>query len=338
MSKSQPDNIYIDPFKNFRLWMLIILPFLFFSFAIIIGFIRKDNTISENLCVVGLFVIPFIFQIAVIFKISRTRFLQKLLGKIMVVSNSYIIAWVIYEQCYYKKWISLFDIISIICMVLAFVLVGFSLHVSHKVMLTRQPDKGLKDEPVPAIANGVNTEHKPSKADKEQGVVDEIRKNLFWVLGFFLSVFLCIAYLITFAFAFNNESSEKAFYYTIETQTKGDISKVKVDSTGARNSIVNYEDPKNIPEDSLKASLKHVKDAETVNDQKPKIEGHRFKLLDYIYFTIYTITTSSYGDIIPVTAYTKFLTSIANIFELIFTIIFFNVLLAASTKQRRNET
>lgn len=50
-------------------------------------------------------------------------------------------------------------------------------------------------------------------------------------------------------------------------------------------------------------------------------------ILDYIYFSTYTITTTAYGDIIPVTPWAQFLTIIANFYELIFLVIFFNVVL-----------
>ncbi|MFH1060768.1 MAG: potassium channel family protein [Pseudomonadota bacterium] len=48
-------------------------------------------------------------------------------------------------------------------------------------------------------------------------------------------------------------------------------------------------------------------------------------LLDYIYFSVYTITTTGYGDIIPITPWAQFLTIVANLFELTFMVIFFNV-------------
>lgn len=51
-------------------------------------------------------------------------------------------------------------------------------------------------------------------------------------------------------------------------------------------------------------------------------------LIDYVYFTIYTITTTGYGDIIPLTAEAKFIVSVANLFEVIFLVIFFNAVLS----------
>jgi hypothetical protein len=51
-------------------------------------------------------------------------------------------------------------------------------------------------------------------------------------------------------------------------------------------------------------------------------------LMDYMYFSIYTITTTGYGDIMPTTAYAKFLTALANIFEVFFIVGFFNVLIS----------
>jgi Ion channel len=53
-------------------------------------------------------------------------------------------------------------------------------------------------------------------------------------------------------------------------------------------------------------------------------------LNDYIYFTVYTITTTGYGDIRPVTSQAKFITCIANLLEVVFLVIFFNVLLGSS--------
>ena len=51
-------------------------------------------------------------------------------------------------------------------------------------------------------------------------------------------------------------------------------------------------------------------------------------LLEYLYFSIYTITTTGYGDILPVSSYAKFLCSISNLLEIYFVVIFFNVFLS----------
>jgi hypothetical protein len=59
-------------------------------------------------------------------------------------------------------------------------------------------------------------------------------------------------------------------------------------------------------------------------DNKPK----ELRLMDYVYFSIYTITTTGYGDIVPNTAYAKFVTSVANLFEVIFLVVFFNAILS----------
>lgn len=55
---------------------------------------------------------------------------------------------------------------------------------------------------------------------------------------------------------------------------------------------------------------------------------NRLDLMDYMYFTIYTITTTGYGDVVPTTTYAKFLTSLANICEMFFIVGFFNVLIS----------
>ena len=56
--------------------------------------------------------------------------------------------------------------------------------------------------------------------------------------------------------------------------------------------------------------------------------GRNLELLDYIYFGVYTITTTGYGDIIPVTSFAKFITTVANFFEVFLMVIFFNVLIS----------
>jgi hypothetical protein len=64
------------------------------------------------------------------------------------------------------------------------------------------------------------------------------------------------------------------------------------------------------------------------NEYIEQSKAKHLKLMDYMYFSIYTITTTGYGDIVPTTAYAKFVTSVANIFEVIFLVVFFNALLS----------
>ena len=49
------------------------------------------------------------------------------------------------------------------------------------------------------------------------------------------------------------------------------------------------------------------------------------ELLDYAYFMIYTITTTGYGDLIPASPRAKFITCLANMFELLFIVILVNL-------------
>jgi hypothetical protein len=68
----------------------------------------------------------------------------------------------------------------------------------------------------------------------------------------------------------------------------------------------------------------------------PIRDTHQFiplSLMDYMYFTVYTITTTGYGDIIPITTYAKFLCSLANILEVFFLVVFFNALLSAKRRK-----
>jgi hypothetical protein len=55
-------------------------------------------------------------------------------------------------------------------------------------------------------------------------------------------------------------------------------------------------------------------------------------LIDYVYFSIYTITTTGYGDIKPTTGYAKFVTSVANFCEVLFLVVFFNALVSLRPK------
>ncbi len=56
----------------------------------------------------------------------------------------------------------------------------------------------------------------------------------------------------------------------------------------------------------------------------PAYKNDSLTLLDYLYFMIYTITTTGYGDLTPSTAFARFLVSMANLFELFFIVIIFN--------------
>lgn len=60
-------------------------------------------------------------------------------------------------------------------------------------------------------------------------------------------------------------------------------------------------------------------------------------LMDYVYFANYTITTTGYGDIIPNTAYTKFICSFANICEVFFLVVLFNSLLSLRGNKSEHE-
>lgn len=63
-------------------------------------------------------------------------------------------------------------------------------------------------------------------------------------------------------------------------------------------------------------------------------------LLDYIYFTAYTITTTGYGDIRPTAPMTKTLATMTNLLEILFIGIFFNLFMAfaRSVGSNKDET
>lgn len=93
-------------------------------------------------------------------------------------------------------------------------------------------------------------------------------------------------------------------------------------------------DPKLCTEVQLSWIPDHVSEAEMRSFKQPQ-QHHRFELFDYIYFMIYTITTTGYGDIKPVSAEAKFFASIANLYELFFLVIFVNVLLSFNRPEGR---
>lgn len=72
-------------------------------------------------------------------------------------------------------------------------------------------------------------------------------------------------------------------------------------------------------------------------EQQKRTQFRELKLMDYMYFSIYTVTTTGYGDIIPTTAYSKFVISVANICEVLFLVIFFNALVSIRGKKKKEQ-
>jgi hypothetical protein len=60
--------------------------------------------------------------------------------------------------------------------------------------------------------------------------------------------------------------------------------------------------------------------------------------MDYIYFMIYTTTTTGYGDLRPASPFTKFVVSLANLIEVFFVVIFFNLVIGALRDSNHQET
>jgi hypothetical protein len=67
-----------------------------------------------------------------------------------------------------------------------------------------------------------------------------------------------------------------------------------------------------------------------------QIPPYQPQLMDYMYFSIYTITTTGYGDIKPISQYSKFLVSIENFFEVFFLVCFMNVLISLKNEPPNN--
>lgn len=86
---------------------------------------------------------------------------------------------------------------------------------------------------------------------------------------------------------------------------------------------------------STKITMYRFPDDISSYQHKEKFD-HDIKYLDYFYFTVYTITTTGYGDIIPNTELAKTICSLANLFEVLFLVVFLNTLLP-KTKKRNGE-
>jgi ion channel len=100
--------------------------------------------------------------------------------------------------------------------------------------------------------------------------------------------------------------------------------------------LYQYEDPSGrmrVVEVYLFDTATPVTRAESEPNHLPHFK--RMALMDYLYFAMYTITTTGYGDIRPTTTYTKFLCTLANMTEFFFIVVFFNTLL--SLKRGREE-
>jgi len=87
---------------------------------------------------------------------------------------------------------------------------------------------------------------------------------------------------------------------------------------------------------TMEPILERIKTIQTV--QATQSSFRPLKLMDYLYFSIYTITTTGHGDIVPTTAYAKFVASLANICEVIFLVVFFNTVLSLKRERDPNKT
>jgi hypothetical protein len=83
--------------------------------------------------------------------------------------------------------------------------------------------------------------------------------------------------------------------------------------------------------DAFEPSADHKLCAEVHYSQAANSRA-QLPLLDYLYFMIYTITTTGYGDLVPTDAFTQFVVSIANLYEMFFVVIVLNVLIKMPRK------
>lgn len=96
-------------------------------------------------------------------------------------------------------------------------------------------------------------------------------------------------------------------------------------------SVGNHDTFLNSDRDAFQPNSDHKLCVEFRFGQK-SISRTPLTLLDYLYFMIYTITTTGYGDLIPTDAFTQFVVSIANLYEMFFVVIVLNVLIKMPRK------
>lgn len=111
------------------------------------------------------------------------------------------------------------------------------------------------------------------------------------------------------------------------------LDKSSVDAATADGAL----DPKLVTEvlataadDSYDSKIRLV--ADLMKQERPQVS---FALLDYLYFMVYTITTTGYGDIVPTKPVARFITIVANLIEVLYLVVFLNVLLAVLNRRGR---
>jgi hypothetical protein len=93
-----------------------------------------------------------------------------------------------------------------------------------------------------------------------------------------------------------------------------------------KKAVLKNGDPKLMAEVAIFLHPNHLaQKQQELSDRAPK----KLTLMDYLYFMVYTITTTGYGDMIPLTPQAKFISIMANLSEILFLVIFFNVVLAS---------
>lgn len=97
---------------------------------------------------------------------------------------------------------------------------------------------------------------------------------------------------------------------------------VEAETTGSLDPKLVTEILATTVEDSYESKISLVADLTQREDPTKN-----FELLDYLYFMVYTITTTGYGDIIPTKPAAKFITIVANLIEVLYLVVFLNVLL-----------
>jgi hypothetical protein len=237
--------------KHERLFTISAIFLPLFGFVLCV-FYYSGSELS-SLWVIFLFAIPLVLQTLVIVFLKESV-LRGFYSVFTLPSYSYLVFWFLYTEQVWKT------ALSYACVSTSIVLITVTLFVANIIMKSQI-------EFTNKVGNNVRS------------LTNAIKNNPFWTVCFFLGVFLCITYLLSFASAFHDKAHGAAL--------------------------------------------------------KPSFDTSALEMVDYVYFTIYTISTTGYGDIIPVTGYAKFIVSLTSLFEVFFLVIFFNILLSIGRREKR---
>jgi hypothetical protein len=93
--------------------------------------------------------------------------------------------------------------------------------------------------------------------------------------------------------------------------------------------------------EALHSKLRVEVEAKAVPKHLSELEMHFFDLtstqplplMDYVYFMVYTTTTTGYGDIVPVGQVPRLITVVGNLFEVVFLVVFLGAVVSGASQR-----